>query len=123
MSCPQERLALGKSELARYGAEVPHLRQLSRFCPLKADSQQSKTEQTLERVLPNVANGPQAGIQSTPHRLRRQAHQDRIDIAAGLEAEQSPPVIDQIELGIAPAPFELLLFVARGERRVHAAAD
>src|SRR4051794_4097541 len=35
---------------------------------------------------------------SFPHRHRRQAHQDRVDIAAGLEPEQCAPIIDQVEL-------------------------
>src|SRR3546814_13414676 len=41
---------------------------------------------------------------SGPFGERRQAHQDRVDIAAGLEPEQSPAVVDEVEFGIAPAP-------------------
>ena len=53
--------------------------------------------------------GKRAG--SGPDRLGRKAHQDRVDIAAGLQAEQRAPVVDQVEFRIAPAPFELLQLV------------
>src|SRR3546814_16794197 len=33
---------------------------------------------------------------SGPFGERRQAHQDRVDIAAGLEPEQSPAVVDEV---------------------------
>src|SRR5690606_14205453 len=56
---------------------------------------------------------------SWPGRQRRQAHQDGIDIAAGLEPEQRAAVVDQVELGIAPAPFELAAPVGLVERRRH----
>src|SRR5690606_23751408 len=50
-------------------------------------------------------------ISSTPLHLGGQAHQDGVDVAAGLEAEQGAAVVDEVELGIAAAPFELLLLV------------
>src|SRR3546814_18726116 len=46
---------------------------------------------------------------SGPFGERRQAHQDRIDIAAGLEAEQRAAAIDEVDFGIAAAPDQLLL--------------
>src|SRR5687768_407767 len=60
---------------------------------------------------------------SRPARLRRKAHQDRLDIAAGPEPEGGAPVVDQVELGIAAAPFELARLVGLVERRVHPPPD
>src|SRR3546814_3362915 len=59
---------------------------------------------------------------SGPFGERRQAHQDRVDIAAGLEPEQSPAVVDEVEFGIAPAPDQLRLALGLGEGQAHAAA-
>ena len=39
---------------------------------------------------------------------RRQAHQDGVDVAAGLEAEQGAAVVEQVELDVAAAEFEQL---------------
>src|SRR3546814_7625080 len=58
-------------------------------------------------------------MSSFPRRQRRQAHQDRVDIAAGLEAEQGAPVVDEVEFGVAAAPFELPGLVLFGEGRLH----
>src|SRR3546814_8297560 len=56
---------------------------------------------------------------SAPFRERRQAHQDRVDIAAGLEPEQRAAIIDQVEFGIAAAPDELCLALFLGKGRRH----
>src|SRR5690349_6041765 len=56
---------------------------------------------------------------SRPSCQRRQTHQDRVDIAAGLEAEQGAAVVEQVELGIAAAPFELPGAVRLVMRRRH----
>src|SRR3546814_10282521 len=52
---------------------------------------------------------------SGPFGERRQAHQDRVDIAAGLETEQSPAVVDEVEFGVAPAPEQLRVALGLGE--------
>src|SRR3546814_15463602 len=57
-----------------------------------------------------------------PCRVRGQAHQDRVDIAAGLEPEQRAAIVDEVEFGVAPAPFELARLVRVGPRQPHAAA-
>src|SRR5258705_13572019 len=54
-----------------------------------------------------------------PFRQRRKAHQDRVDVAAGLEAEQSPAVVEQVELDVAAAKFEQPVHVGVVERRIH----
>jgi len=44
-----------------------------------------------------------AGGPLRPFRFRRQAHEDRLDVAAGLKAEQGAAIVDQIEFRIAAA--------------------
>src|SRR3569833_1355168 len=56
---------------------------------------------------------------SPPPRQRRQGHQDRLDIAAGLQPEDRAAVIEQVELDIAAAPFQLVGAVLLGPRLVH----
>ena len=56
---------------------------------------------------------------SVPSRLGRQAHQDRIDIAASLKPKQSAAIMDKIKLGIAPAPDKLSVALLRRERHRH----
>src|SRR5690606_1548599 len=58
-----------------------------------------------------------------PAHQRRQAHQDRLAAAAGLDAEQGAAVPEQVELDVAPAPVELELALALAMRRVAAAFD
>ena len=57
---------------------------------------------------PVVRTAMMSAVTLAPGRLGRQAHQDRVDVAAGAQAEQGAAVVDQVELGIAAAPFELL---------------
>ena len=58
---------------------------------------------------------------SAPFCERWQTHQDRVDIAAGFEAKQGSPIIDEIEFGIAPAPDKLFFTLGVGEGLVHPA--
>src|SRR5438477_9358463 len=51
--------------------------------------------------------GPRA--RSRPRHFRRQRHQDRLHIAAGLEAEEGAAVVEQVELDVAAALDELRL--------------
>ena len=51
-----------------------------------------------------------------PGRLRGQRHQDRLDIAAGLEAEQGAAVVEQVELDIAAAADQLVAALLVGPR-------
>ena len=53
----------------------------------------------------------------------RQAHQDRLHVAAGLQPEQRAAVVDQVELHVAPAPHQLVLALRLGPGLGHAAAD
>src|ERR1700730_7119036 len=50
---------------------------------------------------------------SRPCRFRRQRHQDRLDIAAGLQAECGAAVVEQVELDIAAAAHELVASLLR----------
>src|SRR6478609_1870975 len=52
-----------------------------------------------------------------PLHFWRQRGQDRIDITAGLEAEDRAPVIEQIEFDIAAAADQLLLAILGAPRR------
>src|SRR3546814_162680 len=58
-----------------------------------------------------------------PAHPRRQAHQDRLAAAAGLDPEQRAAVPQQVELDVAAAPVELELALAFAIRRVAAALD
>src|SRR5271165_7242934 len=42
-----------------------------------------------------------------PTREWRQRHQDRFDSSAALQSEKGPPVVDEVELDVAPAAQEL----------------
>ncbi len=59
---------------------------------------------------------------SAPFGERRKAHQDRVDIAAGLEPEQGTAVIDEVEFGVASAPDQLFLALCFSEGESHPAA-
>ena len=48
---------------------------------------------------------------SFPLRQRRQAHQDGVDVAAGLEPEKGAAVVEQVELDVAAAELEQALHV------------
>ena len=62
------------------------------------------------------ARGPE---ELRPSYFRRQRHQDRLDIAAGHQAELGAAVVQQVELDVAPAPHELVLALGCGPRLVH----
>ena len=57
-----------------------------------------------------------APLRSGPARLGRQRHQDRLDVAAGHQAELGAAVVQQVELDIAAAAHQLVLALGR---RVH----
>src|SRR5207249_257979 len=59
---------------------------------------------------------------SGPGRDRRQAHQDCFDIAAGLQTKHGAAIVEQVELGIAAAPFELARLLLRRKGHSHPAA-
>lgn len=42
-------------------------------------------------------------------------HEDRLDAAAGLEAEDGAPVVDEVELDVAPPPHQLPLLLLLSE--------
>src|SRR6185312_8300314 len=50
---------------------------------------------------------------SRPLHCGRHRREDRVDIAAGLEAEDGAAVVEQVELDVAAAPHELLLALVR----------
>src|SRR6516164_1423008 len=54
-----------------------------------------------------------------PLHLGRQRHQDRLDVAAGHQAEPGAAVVQQVELDVAAAPHELVLALGRRPRLVH----
>src|SRR5437868_723327 len=47
----------------------------------------------------------------------REAHEDRLDVSARAQAEESAAVVDQVELDVSPAPAELLRTVVLGVRQ------
>ncbi len=59
---------------------------------------------------------------SRPSHLGRQRHEDRLDIAAGREAEQRAAIIKQIELDVAAAPHELVAALPIGPGFQHVAS-
>src|SRR6266852_443325 len=60
---------------------------------------------------------------SRPGDFGWQRHQDRLDIAAGLEAEQRAAVVEQVELDITAASDELVTALLRRPRLEHVPAD
>src|SRR6185312_11618020 len=58
-----------------------------------------------------------------PGHHRRQGHQDRLDIAAGLQAEDGAAIVEQVELDIAAAAHQLMLAVLLGPAFLHVAPD
>jgi hypothetical protein len=52
-----------------------------------------------------------ASWDSRPLHHRRHRRQDRVDVAAGLQAEDRAAVVEQVELDIAAAPHQLLVAV------------
>ena len=52
-------------------------------------------------------------VSSGPAHLGRQRHQDRLDIAAGHQAELGAAVVQQVELDVAAAPHQLVLALGR----------
>src|SRR3954447_8193383 len=59
---------------------------------------------------------------SFPAGERRKAHEDRVDVAARLEAEQGAAVVQQVELDIAAAEGEQPVHIRLIEGRLHALA-
>src|SRR5580704_9621251 len=59
---------------------------------------------------------------SRPARLGRQGHQDRLDIAAGHQAELGAAIMQQVELDIAAAAHQLVLALGIRPRLVHVPA-
>src|SRR5437870_2869973 len=59
----------------------------------------------------------------SPGDERREAHEDRLDVAAGAQPEQGAAVVDQVELDVPAAPAELLRAVLVGVRGRAAALD
>src|SRR3546814_6451759 len=57
-----------------------------------------------------------------PGGFRRQAHEDRLDVAAGLQAEPDAAVVEQVELGVAAAAEELVAALLLGPGLRHVAA-
>src|SRR6476646_8678479 len=50
---------------------------------------------------------------SRPFRHRRHRRQNRLDVAAGAQAEHGPPVVEQVELDVASTAHQLLLALPR----------
>src|SRR6266404_2969745 len=61
-----------------------------------------------------------SGRLSGPCRFGRQRHQDRLDIAAGLQTECGAAVVEQVELDIAAAADELMTALVGGPGEPHA---
>src|SRR3546814_8767986 len=67
------------------------------------------------------ADAADAGLR--PGDLGGQAHQDRLDVAAGLQAEQRAAVMQQVELDVAAAPNQLVASLRLGPAIVHVPLD
>src|SRR5216683_2545317 len=61
-------------------------------------------------------------LASRPPNLGRQGHQDRLDIAAGHQAELGAAVVQQVELDVAAAPHQLVFALGFRPRLVHVPA-
>src|SRR5688572_11144977 len=59
---------------------------------------------------------------SRPHHFRRQRHQDRVGVAAGLKAKEGAAVVQQVELDIAAAADQLPAALLVGPVAAHVAA-
>src|SRR5882672_4821035 len=70
-----------------------------------------------------VATAARPSTPLRPHHLRRQAHEDGVDVAAGLQAEEGAAVVEQVELDVAAAPDQLAAALLRRPRRIHVAAN
>src|ERR1700759_4335503 len=57
-----------------------------------------------------------------PARFRWQRHQDRLNVAAGHQAEPGAAIVQQVELGVAAAPHQLVLTLGVGPWLVHVGA-
>src|SRR3954447_21048853 len=62
------------------------------------------------------------GAHSGPFHRRRHRGENRLDVAAGLEAEDRAAVVEQVELDVAAAPHLLLVAVGGAPRRREIAA-
>src|SRR5436190_5139129 len=62
-------------------------------------------------------------IVSRPLHFRRHRRQDRLYVAARLQAEDGASVVEQIEFNVASAPDQLFFTVGRVPRRVEIAPD
>src|SRR5690606_11465495 len=60
---------------------------------------------------------------SGPANFRRHGGEDRVDVAAGLEAEGGTAVVKQVEFDVAAAPDELLVTLGVGPGSLVIAAD
>ena len=58
-----------------------------------------------------------------PYHFRRQAHQYRVDIAAGLQSKGRAAIIYQVKFGIETTPAQLRLLFFGTEGLVHTTAD
>src|SRR5688572_4371807 len=75
------------------------------------------------RMRPNSdASAAFMPLRSRPQHFRRQRHQDGVGVAAGLEAEDSAAVVEQVELDIAAAADQLAAALLVGPVAAHVAA-
>src|SRR5947208_13462536 len=58
-----------------------------------------------------------------PAHQRGEAHEDGVDVAAALQAEESTAIVDEVELDVPSAPAELLGAIAVGPGKPAAALD
>src|SRR5688572_16960761 len=75
------------------------------------------------RMRPNSdASAAFMPLRSRPQHFRRQRHQNRVGVAAGLEAEQCAAVVEQVELDITAAADQLAAALLVGPVAAHVAA-
>src|SRR5579875_2857627 len=76
-----------------------------------------------DRVASRTDRIARRGCRSGPGGLRRQGHENRLDIAVGLEPEQGAAVIDEVEFDITAAADQLLAALFGRPGLEHVAPD
>src|SRR5690349_9103526 len=107
---------------ARDSAEVAELRCVSVTAARRAHRGPAGSA-SRDRSRPPRARRPGRTRSSSPLRQGRKAHEDGVDVAAGLQPEQSASVIKQVELDIAAAEDRETVQLLLAEGRVHPLAD
>src|SRR5207302_224499 len=86
-----------------------------------ATRNESCTRRSLRRTAP--ASSCSTTARPSPAHQRREAHEDRLGVAAALEAEQRAAVVDEVEFDVAAAPAQLCGAILLGPGNAAAPLD